>query len=1081
MRSKQYNDKTKKDNAVILELLESRILLNAAGPLSSLYIDNEHTINDSPESSKLFTELDQALIGHNDSAHSDGIFTFFSDPTTWDLTPLLGQEVVASTNELVQFVSDMIENYDEIDALLANKNETGSLTNDTPYISTVLASGASNTLYLNFNPAIVTPRYTDGWLYSYEAKAPGFDLAEHGFGGQENIAIAHIVKFVQEDYAPYNIAVTTEQPTSGQYTTVFVGGDNDWYDANSHVIGIASYDPGNRRESNYGFAFTDELTVYANGSDNVKDFSEYIANLITHESGHTLGANHVNDVSALMNPYLPTKPQTVSFGENYIPNSSQYQDSQTLIGSNIGYKNNTNDDFTNITTIQLNATVDGILERRNDTDRFSFTANNDDEITIVVSTSEYSNLDAYLSLYQKTNMSFITAIDDTNGDIDPTIIFNGIKGAEYVIEVSSYLEDFSGSYQVKLSGNEQNPSANLLFVSNINNEYKLDNLVVNETTTYPVIIENTGDSTLNIYDIYYHGDLEVDLPTNHYYAIAPSTTETIMIDVTASERGESEGYLTFISNNENLISTNLLLSAQVLGSELSVIYNEQYVTDGNIDFNNIAFNKLTTNIITLGNAGDAPLKIGAITTNEIFALDITVEQNNIIDDIILLPNEYLNIELTATADMITTLHDALIITTGSTNISETAITLNGIVNGAVLTMQESDGNNDGIVNFNERQSNQNHVLPIWDMTNNGNVPITVYFTLQNKTNFNLANVSSVTIGAGISYTLKANLFTNIAHQIYDTLTLTSNDIFQTTRSIELNADSYAIAQKGKAYKFKNNDGENITVSINGPGQARIVTGLTEAEGDIKLIDISSSTTSTKLSIKSKTEVAVGDITSNGDLGKLIAPRTTLINDGLSIDGYLKSLKLFNIINNTDIIFNSNKSTSLIFNNISTNGDISATGSINLLKVNNFENGNISANNISKIQILGNLNGNIKTNIGGIDNILIKTGDLSGHVESAGNIKKIVVSKGDLDGTVISHDDINRLHVNKGTISGTINAQHNIDLIKTYNLVESTIDAQINIRKISVKSISIDNTITSGNTLKTSHNIDTIFRSQFNLR
>ncbi len=118
MRSKQYNDKTKKDNAVILELLESRILLNAAGPLSSLYIDNEHTINDSPESSKLFTELDQALIGHNDSAHSDGIFTFFSDPTTWDLTPLLGQEVVASTNELVQFVSDMIENYDEIDACL---------------------------------------------------------------------------------------------------------------------------------------------------------------------------------------------------------------------------------------------------------------------------------------------------------------------------------------------------------------------------------------------------------------------------------------------------------------------------------------------------------------------------------------------------------------------------------------------------------------------------------------------------------------------------------------------------------------------------------------------------------------------------------------------------------------------------------------------------------------------------------------------------------------------------------------------------------------------------------------------------
>jgi len=1196
MRSKKNNITAIQDNGVVLEQLESRILLNGASPTPSLYFENEDAIIDSEASNKLFNELDQALSGHNDGLNHNGIFNFFSDPTTWDLTPLLGKEINATTNELVDFVSDMIDNYDEINTLLATDNDISIIETDTPYTSTALTSSATNILYLNFQADIVTPRSSDGWLYSYNPIAPGFDLAKYDWGGQENDAIEHIVNFVAEDYAPYNIAVTTQQPTSGHYTTIFVGGDNDWYDANSHVIGIASYDPGNRRDSNYGFAFTDELSIYANRSETIQDFSEYIANLVTHEAAHALGANHLNDITALMNPYLPTKPQSSSFGENFIPNSSQYQDTQKLIGANIGFKNSYNDDYLNTTMIQMNTSLDGILERRDDSDQFSFISENDGEITVAISTNNYSNLDAYLSIYQKNNMTLITEIDNTEGTTDPIISFIGNKGVEYVIEVSSAMENYSGSYHLELtdtaiipnsgsrivvtdtsgdsddlrlifentligettsssimiensgdeplnitdiitsagfiidpsitlpliintdatstipvyfspnygthynstitilsnaqynstvtinvSGSGKTASPNLLFVSDTENKYTIDNLIVNETISYPIVVENTGEATLNIYDILYYGDFEVTLPKNSFFSIAPGAIETIMIDVTATTRGDSEGSLTFISNNEGMLNTNLLLSAQVLGGELSILLDDQDIINRNITFNDIMLNKLTTTIIALSNSGDAPLTISAITTTGVFSLGDTLLQNNVFDDIVLSPNEFYNIEVSTTPATIDSLQDTLTITSGDTTFSETNIDLNADVKGGVLSIEEVDGNNDGIYNFNERAANIKHTLPIWKLTNNGNIPITLFFSMENNVSFNLDKITSVTIGAGYAYTLNATLDTKLAHHVHDVLTVTSNDTYETTKSIDLNGDSYAKVKKGNSYKFRNGDGEKITVSLSGPGKAKVVTGLSENDGDIKSISVTSSTTETKLSIKSKQEATVGEINSTNSIGKISASKTTLINSGISIDGYLKTLKLFNLNNDADIAFDAYKNTTLSLNNVDTTGDIEVSGHIKTFNANNFDNGDLTANSFGKIKIAEDFKGSIKTISGDIKKLLIKKGTLSGNIESTGDIKEITVSKGDLTGSVNSNNNIERIYVNKGTVSGNLFAQNNIDLIKTYNLVGSNIEAN-NIVKINVKSTTIDNIFTSSNTpLLSTLNIDEMFKKDLGPR
>ena len=89
--------------------------------------------------------------------------------------------------------------------------------------------------------------------------------------------------------------VTADEPASGEYTTIYVGGDNSWFYPGSSVIGVASYDIGNTDPSNFGFIFTEELSIYQQYSYGDLDrFSEYMGNVITHEAGHTFAVDNVN-------------------------------------------------------------------------------------------------------------------------------------------------------------------------------------------------------------------------------------------------------------------------------------------------------------------------------------------------------------------------------------------------------------------------------------------------------------------------------------------------------------------------------------------------------------------------------------------------------------------------------------------------------------------------------------------------------------------------------------------------------------------------------------------------------------------
>jgi len=152
--------------------------------------------------------------------------------------------------------------------------------------------GAANVLYLNFAGENVVNTEWNTTLGRAEIPAMAFssDTDYSTFSDSEQAAIKRIWQRVAEDYAPFNINVTTERPASFNSRTAMAlitrktdanGAANPSNSAGGvayvNVFGSSSY-------AKYRPAW-----VY---HDNLSDGESYIAEAASHEIGHNLGLSH---------------------------------------------------------------------------------------------------------------------------------------------------------------------------------------------------------------------------------------------------------------------------------------------------------------------------------------------------------------------------------------------------------------------------------------------------------------------------------------------------------------------------------------------------------------------------------------------------------------------------------------------------------------------------------------------------------------------------------------------------------------------------------------------------------------------
>src|ERR1051325_1573662 len=206
----------------------------------------------------------------------------------------------------------------------------------------VLNASSPQVLFLDFDGATVTSNPC-GFAYQTPYQVASFDLSPLGFGGQEATAKNYILQFVEGDYAAYNVTVTTTQPTSGPYSTVFM---DDFSFEGGGILGVACYDVGNFSHTDFGFVFVQQFGSYASGRD-LFTFSQYLANTVSHEAGHVFGLDHITGAN-IMQPALNFNPVKIGFA------SGSNEDSQAVLAANLGYRDGVSDDFGD-TTVDASA------------------------------------------------------------------------------------------------------------------------------------------------------------------------------------------------------------------------------------------------------------------------------------------------------------------------------------------------------------------------------------------------------------------------------------------------------------------------------------------------------------------------------------------------------------------------------------------------------------------------------------------------------------------------------------------------------------------------------------------------------
>lgn len=319
--------------------------------------------------------------------------------------------------------------------------------------------GAPNVLYINFTGETVTNTQWNSVVNRTTIPALAFskDADFSTFSDEEQVMIKRVWQRMAEDYAPFNIDVTTERPASFNTRTAMAlitrktdaNGALNPYDtaggvAYVNVFGSSSY-------ASYRPAW-----IY---HDNLGNNESYIAEAASHEIGHNLGLSHdgasseyygghgSGDVSwgPLMGTGYNRNVSQWSKGEYYLATNTQ--DDLATIAGKISYRTDDHGNTpasataltisggTNIvsTTIEndpanANPANKGVLDRNTDVDIFSFVTGSGPvrlavNPWIMPAGTRGGNLDVLIELYNESG-TLVTSSNPatlTTGLIETTL------------------------------------------------------------------------------------------------------------------------------------------------------------------------------------------------------------------------------------------------------------------------------------------------------------------------------------------------------------------------------------------------------------------------------------------------------------------------------------------------------------------------------------------------------------------------------------------------------------------------------------------------------------------------------------
>ncbi|MDR1484525.1 MAG: pre-peptidase C-terminal domain-containing protein, partial [Planctomycetaceae bacterium] len=290
------------------------------------------------------------------------------------------------------------------------------------------------TIYLDFNGHVTTGTYWNDDYGNIVTPAFSFDN-DPNFSNEELEMIQYIWQRVAEDFIPFNVDVTTEEPPLDHLTK-----DTDTSDSDGHwgirvAIGGTSYDW--LGEGAGGIAYLSSFSWNTDTpcfvfSDTQYNDEKNIAEAISHEVGHTLGLSHdgynLDEYYTEANGWAPIMgagyySDVVQWSKGEYNGNTNTEDDLAIItgeitnefteyygGNGFTYRQDDHGGSfqlaTNVLTNENSFSVTGIIERNTDLDYFMFD----------LSTAAVLNLQITSGM-RDANLDILARIYDSGGNI----------------------------------------------------------------------------------------------------------------------------------------------------------------------------------------------------------------------------------------------------------------------------------------------------------------------------------------------------------------------------------------------------------------------------------------------------------------------------------------------------------------------------------------------------------------------------------------------------------------------------------------------------------------------------------------
>lgn len=314
--------------------------------------------------------------------------------------------------------------------------------------------GASKTIYLDFDGATLTGTAWNTNGNTLNAKPYDIDGAPASFSVTELQRIQFIWQRVAEDYAPFDVNVTTEAPpadrlaragTSDQvYGTTAVITDSRGI-INCSCGGIAYVGVFNDTSSFYKPAL-----VFYNALGNGEE--KAVAEAISHEVGHNVGLSHDGTNATAYYTGQGSDPATswapimgvgyyktlVQFSRGEYANANNMEDDFAVAQAN-GLPLRADDFGSTIAAATplpgTGATIDGVIEQAGDADVFSITASAGAFTASVAPASRSANADLVLTLLDASGVELVSS--NPLNALDATLAYQITAPGTYYIQVRS--------------------------------------------------------------------------------------------------------------------------------------------------------------------------------------------------------------------------------------------------------------------------------------------------------------------------------------------------------------------------------------------------------------------------------------------------------------------------------------------------------------------------------------------------------------------------------------------------------------------------------------------------------------------